>query len=55
MGITGFYIIIICIILGASCANKKSLPTYYKFAPIYKEECYAENKSYWLCRDVNVQ
>ena len=43
--------------LETSCSAREGALPYHlpEFAPMYKEECYAENKSYWLCSDVNVQ
>jgi hypothetical protein len=53
----GLYIIIIWTMLETSCSAREGALPYHlpEFAPMYKEECYAENKSYWLCSDVNVQ
>ena len=43
--------LIAVILFLASCSKEGSL-TYHapEFAPMYREECYAENKN-WLCMD----
>ena len=45
-------IIIIWSIFASSCFSKEGALPYHppEFAPMYKEECYAEHKN-WLCMD----
>ncbi len=40
------------ILFMASCTSKEGALPYHppEFAPMYREECYAENKN-WLCMD----
>ena len=43
--------LIAVILFLASCSKEGSLPYHApEFAPMYREECYAENKN-WLCMD----
>ena len=45
-------IVTVVILFMSSCASKEGSLPYHppEFAPMYKEECYAEHKN-WLCMD----
>ena len=46
-----YLILLLWSILQVSCAREGALPYHPpEFAPMYKEECYAEHKN-WLCMD----
>ena len=48
----GLYVMILWSILEASCTTREGALPYHppEFAPMYREECYAEHKN-WLCMD----
>tara|TARA_Y100000310_G_scaffold298599_1_gene332682 strand:- start:297 stop:521 length:225 start_codon:yes stop_codon:yes gene_type:complete len=46
-----YLILLLWSILQVSCAREGALPYHPpEFAPMYREECYAEHKN-WLCMD----